>query len=177
LGIELKQINVDDWIGHGKVIDRYLRECNQDWEYLLLLDIDCIPLNKEIVPKAIDWAKNNNGIFSVAQKASHIKGSIEYASPAFLTISQKTYNFLGRPTFSTTERSDCAAELSYHAKDKGVELNLLYPSSVEVELWDLDNGRKFGFGTTYDNQVYHAFESRLHKTTDSFVKKCNEVIK
>jgi hypothetical protein len=40
--IELNQIDCGQWIGHGKVIDKYLRECNQDWEYLILFDIDTL---------------------------------------------------------------------------------------------------------------------------------------
>ena len=61
--IELNQIDCGQWIGHGKVIDKYLRECNQDWEYLILFDIDSIPLNEKIIPETIEWIKNNHGLF------------------------------------------------------------------------------------------------------------------
>ena len=173
--IELNQIDCGQWIGHGKVIDKYLRECNQDWEYLILFDIDSIPLNEKIIPETIDWIKNNHGLFSVAQKASHIKDSIVYAGPCFLGFSRETYELMGRPSFDQTHRSDCAAELTYFAIDKGFEVKLMYPSSVEVPMWDLEDGVKFGYGTTYENNIYHSFESRFHNI-DMFINKCDKVL-
>jgi hypothetical protein len=174
-GLSLNQINFGEWLGHGRIIDNYLSNLTNDWEYLVLFDIDSIPLTKDIVPEAIDWAINNTGIFSVAQKASHIKDSIVYASPAFLAISRKTYELLGNPTFDQTYRSDCAGELTHAAIDKGFKVNLMYPSHVEKPMWDLDNGFKFGYGTTYADKIYHSFESRFNKT-DIFLKKCNEIL-
>ena len=67
---------------------------------------------------------------------------------------------MGRPSFDQTHRSDCAAELTYFAIDKGFEVKLMYPSSVEVPMWDLEDGVKFGYGTTYENNIYHSFESQ-----------------
>lgn len=45
---------------------------------------------------------------------------------------------------------------------------------VETPMWDLDDGIKFGYGTTYNN-IYHSFESRFNNV-DMFINKCNEVL-
>jgi hypothetical protein len=41
---------------------------------------------------------------------------------------------------------------------------------------DLDNGFKFGMGTTYCDMVYHATMQIVPRSTDLFIKKCEEVI-
>ena len=51
----------------------------------------------------------------------------------------------------------------------------MYPSSVEVPMWDLEDGVKFGYGTTYENNIYHSFESRFHNI-NMFTNKCDEVL-
>lgn len=174
-GIELNQINFGTWSSHGKIIDNYINKLEHNWEYLVLFDIDCIPLDDKIVPESIEWVKNNLGIIAVAQKASHIPNSIIYGGPAFFCIGKKTYEFMGRPTFDKNHRSDCAGEFSYIAAEKSVELKLLYPSNVEQPKWDLNEHIKFGFGTTFENKIYHAFESRF-QNVGMFVKKCEEIL-
>jgi hypothetical protein len=57
-----------------------------------------------------------------------------------------------------------------------VKFKFWYPTHVEQEKWDLYPDKKFGYGTTYDNRVYHAFESRLSSAQNSFIKKCKEIL-
>ncbi len=174
LGMEIVQLK-PDWKGHGGTIDEWLKEFYiAQNEVLVLWDIDCIPLNTNIVNEAIAFA-DTGGIMGVAQKASHIPNSIIYAGPAFLAFSIKTWNALGCPTFACTERSDCAGELTHLAREKGVEVCLLYPSHVEKPMWELDGPIKFGKGTTFQNSIYHAFYSRKDNG-DMFIKKCEEVL-
>ncbi len=177
-GIPLHQIKPRNWEGHGGTIDGWLEvvslmQSMRD-EVIILWDIDCIPLQKDIVNKAEIFARNG-GIIGVAQKASHIPNSIVYAGPAFLAFSMKTYKALGSPTFTCTDRSDCGGELTYKAIESGLEMILLRPTHVEKPMWDLTENTKFGPGTTFDNVIYHAFYSRKNNG-DMFIKKCEEVI-
>lgn len=174
-GLTIHQIKPDVWRGHGGSIDHFIQNHKKRWDYILLLDIDCIPLDKDIVPETIEWIMNNDGLFSVAQKASHIPNSIVYASPAYLGFSRKTYDLLGRPTFGCTDRSDCAGELTYISHEKDLEVKLLYPTEVEIPRWDLDGNIKFGTGTNYENRVYHYFESRKNRQ-QNFIDKCKTII-
>ena len=174
-GYTIHQIKPDNWQGHGGSIDLFLSNHKKRWEYIVLFDIDCIPLNGTVINDSINWVKNNNGLYSVAQKANHIPNSIVYASPAFLAFSHKTYDLLGRPTFSCTDRSDCAGELTHKSIELGYEVKLMYPSNVMIPKWDLTNDIKFGIGTTYENNIFHSFESRKN-SNQIFLNKCKEIL-
>jgi hypothetical protein len=175
-GYDIDQIYVKNWVTHGKAVDDYLSSINDENEIIVLFDIDSIPLNDTIIHKAVNWCKDNIGIFSCAQKAVKLKDPIIHAAPAFMVFSLKTYNFLGRPTFETNLRSDCGAEMTHSARDKGVEIRMLYPSHVESPYAQLDGPIQFGYGTTYGNEIYHAFESRFRKRDSFFLNKCNHIL-
>ena len=83
---------------------------------------------------------------------------------------------MGRPSFNSTQRSDCGGELSHIAKEKGLPVNLLLPSHAEIVNFDLDEHHSFGYGTTYNNNTYHAFESRFGKKDVYFINKCNSIL-
>lgn len=178
-GFTINQIMVDNWTTHGDAVDNYLKNLNDPDEIIVLFDIDAIPLNKKIIPLAVDWAKNNIGLFGNAQVAPKLKSpnnKFIYAAPSFLVFSVKTYNILGRPSFNTTQRSDCGGELSHIAKEKGLPVNLLLPNHAEIANFDLDGVHSFGYGTTYSNNTYHAFESRFGKKDVFFINKCNSIL-
>lgn len=177
-GHNLNQINVENWVSHGKSIDDFLSSITNENEVICLFDIDCIPLNSKIITESLLWCGENIGIFSIAQKAANIKNPIIHASPAFMVFSKKTYDYLNKPTFQETERSDCGGEMTHIAREKGVEIRMLYPNHVEVPVWELDSYIKFGYGTTYENKIFHSFESRFgnEKLNSIFIKKCREVL-
>lgn len=179
LGLKINQYKMEgaDWKGHGGTIDDFIEEVflHSEDNILVIWDIDCIPLNADIVNEAIAFA-DAGGIMGIAQKANHIPNSIIYASPAFIAISRATYIALGAPKFACTDRSDCAGEITHSAREHGVEVRLLYPIHSEIPLWQLDGTIMFGKGTTFGkNDIYHAFYSRKDNT-DMFVRKCNELL-
>lgn len=178
-GLEINQIKLSgaDWKGHGGSIDDFINEVflHSEDNILVLWDIDCIPLNLDIVNEAISFA-DNGGIFGIAQKASHIPNSIIYSAPAFTAISRETYALIGQPKWACTDISDCGGMITHFAREKGVEVRLLYPTSVIKPLWSLDGYIMFGKGTTFGkNDIYHAFYSRKDNG-NMFVDKCNELL-
>lgn len=178
-GFIIDQIKVDNWTTHGDAVDNYLKDIDDPEEIIVLFDIDAIPLNKKIIPLAVDWAKNNIGLFGNAQVAPKLNpphNKFIYAAPSFLVFSIKTYNKLGRPSFNETNRADCGGELSHISKEKNFKIKLLLPTSAEIECFDLDQKHKFGYGTTYNNDIYHAFESRFGKKDKFFINKCQKII-
>lgn len=174
-GLDINQIKPSNWVSHGQSVDDFLNTITDPNEIIVLFDIDCIPLDGEIVPTAIKWCSENIGIFSMAQKAMKLKNPIIHAAPAFMVFSKKTYDFLGRPTFNTNLRSDCGAEMTHAARNLGVEIRMLYPNHVEVPHSYFDGYLQFGYGTTYGNKIYHSFESRFNKDS-YFIKKCEEIL-
>lgn len=174
-GFNINQIKVDNWTTHGDAVDNFLKNINDPNEVIVLFDIDAIPLNKKIIPLAVEWASKHVGLFGNAQVAPKLKpphNKFIFAAPSFLVFSVKTYNELGRPSFNGTDRSDCGGELSHIAKEKGIPINLLLPNHAEVINFKLDDDHSFGYGTTYSNNTYHAFESRFGKKDNFFINKC-----
>ena len=174
-GETIHQIKPNNWRGHPEAIDDYLQNYIGNWEYVVLIDVDCIPLDKNIIPEVISWIKNNVGIYALAQHANHMPDSIIYASAAFMGFSKKTYELLGKPLFSNRERGDCGVEFTHKANELGYAIKFMYPTSVEIPKWNLTENIKFGVGTTYDNRVYHLFEGRAGEI-NRFLRKCNEVL-
>lgn len=175
----INQIKIDNWVSHGEHVDEFLRDINNEDEIIVLFDIDCVPLNSEIIPKAMKWANENLGIYSMAQTAPNLGYPIIHAAPAFMVFSIKTYNFLGKPSFKTNKRSDCGAEMTWSAREKGVDVFLLYPTHSELPHTKVENGQgsiMFGYGTTYSNSIYHAFESRFSSKDNFFLNKCKEIL-
>lgn len=171
-GIPLEQIETK--LSHPEAIDHFLN--NEEWDIVVLFDADCIPLNNTIVDYAVK-ASLEGRVFGASQKASHIPNSQIYASPCFMAFSKETFELLGKPSFKATSRGDVAEEITYACRDKDVTFQLIYPSHVDKPMWELVNGVKFGYGTTYANVVYHAFESNAnHGSTHRFIEKCKETL-
>lgn len=167
-GETIIQINPSTWKCHGTALDDHLK--NNKWEYAIVFDIDCIPLKKNTVKEAREWVNNNIGLYSVAQNPNHIQGAPDYASPAFIAFSRKTYEKLGEPSFVADSGWDVGGEYTHNALAQNIQIKLMYPSNVEIPKWKLRDGTEFGIGTTYDNEIYHHFESRI--STELFVDKC-----
>lgn len=169
--------NVDH--SHAFAIDWWLRERwkHHGYDNIAMFDIDCIPLNEGVLKDA-DVIVNDGWLYGAAQKANHIPNSDVYCSPAFCCFSHKAYMRAKSPSFSETSHHDVGGHLTNEFIRSGHRARLLWPSHVENPLWDLQLGRiKFGHGTTYNNTVYHAFESRFnHESTSRFITKCKEVI-
>lgn len=175
-GYNIEQIKVTNWVSHGKSVDDYLSKINDVDEIIVLFDIDSIPLNNSIIHRAVEWCQNNIGIFSMAQRAPKIKNAIIHAAPAFMVFSVNTYNLLGRPSFETNYRSDCGAEMTHSAIEKNIEIKMLYPTHVETPHTVLKDDIYFGYGTTYGDEIYHAFESRFRKRDGYFLNKCKNIL-
>ena len=173
-GLKINQINSPTWPGHGHLVDQHIKSLNDNWDVFVLFDIDSIPLDNRIIDEGIEWAKNNLGLFSVAQRHQK-KSEVVYASPAFLIFSKKTYDAIDKTSFVETRRSDVAGELTHKCIEKKLQVKLMWPASVEEEKGVLENDKKFGRGTTYENRIYHAFESRMNNV-NSFVNKCKEIL-
>ncbi len=87
---DINQINVSNWVSHGQSVDDYLNTINDPNEIIVLFDIDCIPLNKKIIPYAVKWCEENDGIFGNSQLAPNLKepyNTFIYVAPSFMVFS------------------------------------------------------------------------------------------
>ena len=93
-----------------------------------------------------------------------------------MALAKETYKTLGEPSYLETYRSDCGEELSYVAREKGFEVKYIRFSRCVQPEWHLKENIKFGIGSSYEDLVYHNFQSRESTSLDMFIKKCKEVL-
>lgn len=167
-------VNISTTRGHSQAIDSFLRK--QPFDDILLLDVDCIPLSVSAIKAAFDIARSGN-LFGAAQRANHIEnGKHVYAGPFCMAFSKETYERLGMPSFSATKIGDVGENMTYEAQRSGLPVHLLWPTHVERPIWELTEQVKFGYGTTYSNQFWHAFSIRHPAVRQRFMDKCAAVL-
>jgi hypothetical protein len=145
-------------LDHGDFLDGYMAEIDED-DVALLMDIDCFPLNREIVDRAFAAGRAGR-IFGCAQSTSHVDSDRLFVAPMFMTISRRTWDGLGRPSFRPDANNDVAQRLNEVATAAGVEIEMLYPWGCIVPKWRLGEIALYGIGTFYRGGVFHLFESR-----------------
>jgi hypothetical protein len=152
-------------LNHGDFLDGYMTEIGED-DIALLMDIDCFPLNREIVDRAFAAARAGR-IFGCAQSTSHVDPDRLFVAPTFMAISRRTWDGLGRPSFRPDATNDVAQRLNELATAAGIDTEMLYPWGCIVPKWRLGEIALYGIGTFYLGGVFHLFESR--KTPFSFI--------
>jgi hypothetical protein len=152
-------------VNHGDFLDAFMAELGHD-DIALLTDIDCFPLNREIVARAFARAREG-AIFGCAQSTNHIDPDRVYVAPMFMAISRRTWDALGRPSFRPDADHDVAQRLHDLARAQGVDIEMLTPFGAVVPKWRLADIGFYGIGTFYRGGVFHLFESRW--TPFSFV--------
>lgn len=172
--LPLEQIKTD--LQHPDAIDHFLK--TEDWFCVVIFDIDCILLDFEGLQFFIDYAILMHTLVGGAQNASHIKGCIDYVSPACMILTKEVYKLAGEPSFKPDEFGDVATGVTRAVLSSGGYVNIIDPTDVAHPLWKLNSGLKFGIGTTYGGIFYHAFESRQNaESRKMFVKRCGDVIR
>jgi len=171
---------------HYQVLDYGFKHLTEQYDAILTIDVDCIPLTKSALLYTFD--RICSGVYiGTAQRSMHIQNNkhVYIGSPCF-GVTSKMFNEMGRPSFIPTERGDTAEELTYIAEERGMPIEIFMPSKYEKDpfggpAWELDTpDKKYGVGTTFvdgnGKEVwYHLFESRRHAHNDLFVAKCQEV--
>src|ERR1700677_158357 len=118
---------------HGDFLDAYMAEIGED-DVALLMDIDCFPLNREIVDRAFAAARAGR-IFGCAQSTGHADPDRVFVAPMFMTISRRTWDGLGRPSFRPDPNNDVAQRLNEIAAGAGVGIEMLDPWGCIVPKW------------------------------------------
>lgn len=180
-GIALNQIECPfPAQSHGFFLDRIVEHTLDQWDYLIICEMDVIPLRPDFVRQVMDKIQDGRTLFGGVQQSNHIfiNGTAQhvYVAPSFLCISKNLYEALGRPSFDHSPRGDTAEELTWRVKERGFNLGLVYPSKVVDPCYPLDNGLHFGQGTTYGDLVYHNFCQDRADSEQMFVDKCKETL-
>jgi len=181
LGCPIDQVKT--YHKHGVAVDEYLANRGGEFDYVLLFDVDAIPMNRDAIPTLLANIALDDRLVGPAASSNHINHDHLFAGAACLGLSMRVWDGMGRPTLRGCWRSDTSEELTWAAEEDGLKIGLMWPSAVEEPVWVLGpNGRygRIGYGTTYQSSdgvpvVYHAFECRFG--CQRFLNKCEEVIK
>ena len=167
----LHRENVD----HGQWMNSVM-ESSTD-EVVGFLDVDCVPLNSQIVPAAKTYCVKNKSFIGIAQTSNHIPPAAHiYAAPAFFFINRQAWLDLDKPTFAATPSSDVAENVSYAAEERGLPYRALYPVKCAEPLWRLGNYGMYGIGTEFIGGIYHLYQSRMSENMKMFERVCEEVV-
>jgi hypothetical protein len=168
---------------HGSAINDFLK--NNDWDLITLFDVDCIPLNKNVIDNVRPLIDDNT-IYGNAQ----ISNSFPYAAPSFVSFNRKTYedcphkNFEGM--FYPNEHgshveADCGEVFVKECLRIGKKQILSYPKSVIEKKWyypgnDSYPSFEYGNGTFFDNDTFHCFQIRIPNAQSIFINFVNNFL-
>jgi len=170
LEIPLEQISFED--SHSEAIDRYLSHTNFD--SVTLFDIDCIPLNKDVVEIAKALI-NDETIYGNAQITTYLTPpfvTFPFVAPSFISFTRNLYETSPEKSFYQTQypydsgfRTDVAEAFVKGNLDRGKKMILSYPVESRNYKWRFDGDNtympfKYGNGTRFANNTYHEFEIR-----------------
>jgi hypothetical protein len=182
------KLNIDliqyEFVGtHGVAIKDYLD--NNEWDVITLFDVDCIPLNKGVILRALEVV-NDNTIYGNAQ----ISNSFPYAAPSFLTFTKKMYDESPHKYFENKMypdengsyvEADCAEVFVKENLRVGKKQILSYPKSVLKKQWGYDGNSEYpkfeyGNGTLFDNDTFHCFQIRFPESQSIFINFVNKFL-
>lgn len=159
LGHPIAQIDATG-MAHGVWIDGVLAGAQPD-DVFLFVDIDAFPLSAAVIERAFAAAEAGR-VFGVAQTANHLSDpNFLYAGPAFMCLSRRCWETIGRPSATVDATHDVAMRIGKAAVAHGVAMELLYPNFAVIPRWRLGGKGVTGYGTFYgEGSVFHLFEAR-----------------
>ena len=159
----------------------------QKYDTVLLLDVDCIPLNSYALEYTFEQAEKGKLIGNV-QRGMHLDNDEHnYVAPSAFCLSRQMYEDFGRMTVKPDHRkADTCGYYTYAAQERGLEVEMYPPTHFQRRpkegVWDLGKGRgEWGIGTTYSNHLgvemfYHLFSAREQIYNVYFYDKCEEIL-
>lgn len=160
---------------HGDFLDEQLVMANEE-DILVFVDIDCIPLNNEVIEKAIQFA-HEGGIWGCAQVSNHLPDPNHvFAAPMFHAIMKRTWTNIGSPTYLESAENDVAQGVTRAAISHDVPVFLALPEYCLIPCFRFAKGYPYGIGTFYQGGVFHLFESRKAKYIEFFIRVATTII-
>ena len=160
---------------HPEWLDKKINDL-KNFDIIVFFDIDVIPLKPNLYNYILEQIGDDNSIIGIEQAANHLDPNFVYAGPACFAFSKKTYEKLKKPSFMHNYRADTAGEFTFSAKKYGVNVKFFNIISSLTNQWKCKS-KFFGFGTTYDDWIYHQFGSSLILSNMQFINKTNQVLK
>lgn len=168
-----------------------------DYDIIMFLDVDCIPLNDEAIDFYITKAAQGI-VIGNAQRSNHIQNNQHvFAAPSAVAMSVDTFATIGFPSARPTNRGDVGEEYTYAAEKTGITTTFLIlpmgfeEAPAECPNWPLADGMPvygrgttFGFESTSSNPnlnfvkplFWHQFQSFHPGQQEKFWAKCEAIL-
>lgn len=166
-----------------------------DFDVVLFLDIDCIPVSESAIDYYLSEALSNQKLIGNAQRSGHIQNDNHlFAAPSALALSRSNFEKIGKPSALETSRGDVAEEYTYAAENYDVKVDILLPTKYDRDVyrydweqdkrpyWTLENNLpNYGLGTTYGDEklgdlFWHNFQIRVDGQQEKFWDKCEKLL-
>jgi len=199
--IEFKQAN--DM--HSQTMSEVIKSKeNQNWDYFTFFDVDCIPLNHEVIENAIKKIEDGATLYGNAQSSNtephNLVKTPPFVAPSFLNISRQVWesyklnypNYLNEDIFKFRQtcynpegeisQCDVAEEFTKDNRKINNKIELAYPTKVYGNLdWSFDGGWgyepfKFGNYTEFESDTFHNFQIRYQVHQEFFINYCKKII-
>jgi hypothetical protein len=158
---------------HSENLENIIKTCNSD--ICIIFDIDCIPLNPHLITQIYTDLSHHNIVGAIGC-ANHLHKNDIYIHPLFMAFKTTLYGECGYPSLSNDDDNDVAQKFTRECIKLNKSIKYWNNISSNDYIWDLPNGRKFGHGTIYENNIYHQFEIRNLEQHERFIQKCNQIL-
>lgn len=180
------------WSLNGQSVSTLKIEKQLDFDVVLFLDIDCLPVSANAIELYLTTALEGK-LIGNAQRSGHIQNNNHlFTAPSALALSSTSFDKIGRPSAMETSRGDVAEEYTYAAEANKIAVDFVPPVRYDRDVyrydweqdrrpyWTLENELpNYGLGTTYGNDndlFWHNFQIRVEGQQEQFWKKCEELL-
>ena len=195
-GLDIEQVGWDLLNQrHTGAIQHYM-DTHDNYDFISLFDIDCIPTTENWQQKTLDILKDENTIYGNAQASNVFPDINPYRTPPFanggvFNISYKVWNespfknihaqLYPNPDGNVAE-ADGYEALTRELEKQGRRIVLAYPTKIYSDkTWKYDGSfgyPAFGYGngTDYESDTFHNFQIRIPDKRIHFLKRCKEIL-
>lgn len=163
-----------------------------DYEVIVFLDVDCLPLNNDALEHVIWLAGVEGKLAGNIQRTNHLQNNQHvFVAPNLTAMSRDYYNEIGCPSAIPTARGDVGEEYTFAAEQHKKPVHFFMPTGfeeapAECPYWPLADGMpNYGRMTTFGdfigtpeetNYFWHAFQSFHPGMQAKIWNKCEELL-
>ena len=192
-GCDFIQVITEPMFAPIPVLHNFIKDT--DYEIYIFLDIDAIPLNKEILPRMIKEARAGKLIGCTARssyyfiphcgmafsKETYEKCGVDFSKGKIYLNPEEVENKMKICPWNVKEDDkgkwveiDVAGKITFKCEELGIPIVFLPVTHIEKVAWKWLDGFELGYGVTFgDNDAWHQMES--WRGMDRFFRKCKEV--
>jgi len=179
---------------HPIAMSDYIKDLG-DWDSITFFDVDCVPIEKDCIDKAIKMISDDNTLYGNAQASNvfdfNTIKSPPFVAPSFMSFTRKFWESSNHKCFreaiypnpnGDNTTADVAEVFSRENEKQGRKLIYSYPTKcLTVKEWNYDGsfgGEKFGYGvgTEFESGTYHNYQIRIGERQEFFINRCKEII-